>query len=173
MTSTASTAADMLDRLLNIQPETPLHGVRHAREKVAAATQASQDLFFAPTLENNLSLTERLWVAYYAAYLTPQPLLSAHYLEQLQAHGVSQSDRESIESGALDTLSDARLAAILRFTRTLIESPVDGDQQALKALQQVGLSTEEIVVLAQLIAFLSYQVRLASGLAALRNAGEA
>ena len=61
----------------------------------------------------------------------------------------------------------------LNFTRTLIESPVHGDQAALQALQDVGLSTEEIVVLAQLVAFMSYQVRLAAGLGALLSAGEA
>lgn len=173
MTSNASVSVDLLDSLLDIQPPTSLHAARHAREKVAAATQASQDLFFDPELANNLSLTERLWVAYYATYLTPQPLLSAHYLAQLQARGVSQRVRQSVEAGELDSLGDPRLAAILRFTRTLIESPVHGDQQALQALQQEGLSTEEIVVLAQLIAFLSYQVRLAAGLDALRSAGAA
>ncbi|NYS41464.1 CMD domain protein, partial [Pseudomonas syringae pv. actinidiae] len=44
---------------------------------------------------------------------------------------------------------------------------------ALQALQLQGLSTAEIVVLAQLIAFLSYQVRLAAGLTAIQSAGAA
>lgn len=175
MTSTADpiAAPDLLDRLLEIQPGTPLHAVRHAREKVASATQGSQDLFFDPELENNLSLSERLWVAYYAARLTPQATLTAHYLEQLQVLGVDEPVRAAVDSGAIETLNDARLRAILSFTRTLIESPVHGDQAALQALQQEGLSTAEIVVLAQLIAFLSYQVRLAAGLGALRSAGVA
>jgi uncharacterized protein YciW len=173
LTVPTAVAADLLDSLLDIQPGTPLHAVRHAREKVAAATQASQDLFFAPELANNLSLTERLWVAYYAAHLTPQATLTACYLAQLQAQGIEESVLSSVRLGMLDALSDTRLAAILCFTRTLIESPVHGDQQALQALQQVGLSTEEIVVLAQLVAFLSYQVRLAAGLGALLSAGEA
>ena len=175
MTSTAepSAAPDLLDRLLDIQPGTPLHAVRHAREKVASATQGSQDLFFDPELENNLSLSERLWGAYYAARLTPQATLTAHYLEQLQVLGVDELVRAAVDCGAIETLNDARLRAILSFTRTLIESPVHGDQAALQALQHEGLSTAEIVVLAQLIAFLSYQVRLAAGLGALRSAGVA
>lgn len=175
MTSTAERTAspDLLDSLLDIQPGTPLHAVRHARHKVASATQGSHELFFDPALENNLSLSERLWVAYYAARLTPHVTLTAHYLEQLQALGVDESVRTAIESGAIETLKDARLRAILGFTRTLIESPVHGDQAALQALQHEGLSTAEIVVLAQLIAFLSYQVRLAAGLGALLSAGAA
>lgn len=81
--------------------------------------------------------------------------LTAHYLERLQALGVDKTVQAAIHSGATETLNDARLRAILRFTRTLIESPVHGDQTALQTLQHEGLSTAEIVVLAQLIAFLS------------------
>jgi len=162
---------DLLDRLLGITPGSPLHTVRHARDKVALATQGSQDLFFDPTLHNNLSLSERLWVAYYAARLSGQATLSAHYLTQLQASGAEPGAVATVDAGAIDGLDDSRLAAILRFTRTLIESPVHGDQAALLALQHEGLSTAEIVVLAQLIAFLSYQVRLAAGLNALQSAG--
>ncbi|RMS43984.1 hypothetical protein ALP66_01573 [Pseudomonas amygdali pv. photiniae] len=175
MTSTTehSTPPDTLDSLLGIAPGSPLHTVRHARDKVALATQGSQDLFFAPTLEHNLSLSERLWVAYYATLLSLQPTLSEHYLSQLQATGAQASVLADVSASRIDLLEDPRLAAILRFTRTLIESPVHGDQSALHALQHEGLSTAEIVVLAQLIAFLSYQVRLAAGLDALKSAGAA
>lgn len=164
---------DLLDSLLNIAPGSPLHQIRHAREKVASATQGSQNLFFDPALDNDLSLSERLWVAYYAARLGEQATLTAHYLKQLQALGTKASVLADVDAGAIDVLDDARLAAILRFTRTLIESPVHGDQAALLTLQHEGLSTAEIVVLAQLIAFMSYQVRLAAGLAALHSAGAA
>ncbi|RMV27783.1 hypothetical protein ALP14_01174, partial [Pseudomonas amygdali pv. myricae] len=87
--------------------------------------------------------------------------------------GAQASVLADVSASRIDLLEDPRLAAILRFTRTLIESPVHGDQSALQALQHEGLSTAEIVVLAQLIAFLSYQVRLAAGLDALKSAGAA
>jgi len=164
---------DLLDSLLDIAPGSHLHQVRHARDKVASATQGSQDLFFDPALDNDLSQSERLCVAYYAAKLGGQTSLTKHYLKQLQALGIKAPVLANIDAGTIDTLGDARLAAILRFTRTLIESPVHGDQAALLALQHEGLSTAEIVVLAQLIAFMSYQVRLAAGLAALHSAGAA
>lgn len=65
MTSTAepTAAPDLLDSTLGLQPDTWLHAVRHARDKVASATQGSHDLFFDPALQNNLPLNERLWVA--------------------------------------------------------------------------------------------------------------
>ena len=164
---------DVLDELLGLAPGTHLHQVRHARDKVLAATQGSHEQFFDPQLADNLSLSERLLVAYFATRLTPNPLLADYYLEQIQALDVAPSTLAALEAGSLDHLEDARLTAILGFTRTLIERPVEGDQQALQVLQQAGLSTAEIVVLAQLIAYLSYQVRLAAGLAALSAAGAA
>ncbi|MBI6856114.1 CMD domain protein [Pseudomonas cichorii] len=173
MTSTVEPGLDVLDTLLGIGPETALYKVRHARDKVVAATQGSHELFFDPALQDNLSLVERLLVAYYASHLTPNALLAGYYLEQLQALNVEPERVAAIDSGAIEALSDARLSAILVFTRTLIESPVEGDRAALQVLQAAGLSSSEIVVLAQLIAFLSYQVRLAAGLGALSALGEA
>jgi uncharacterized protein YciW len=60
------------------------------------------------------------------------------------------------------------LLAMLNFTHALITEPVKADQAALLTLQEAGLSTPEIVTLAQLIAFISYQVRLAAGLSAMQ-----
>ncbi|AKT30831.1 CMD domain protein [Pseudomonas syringae pv. actinidiae] len=173
MTTELSNTPDLLDNLLGIDPGSPLHTVRHARDKVASATQGSQALFFDPALADNLPLSERLWVAYYATQLSAQPTLTAYYLQQLREVGVAASVLADVDANRVDLLEDPRLAAILRFTRTLIESPVHGDQSALQALQLQGLSTAEIVVLAQLIAFLSYQVRLAAGLTAIQSAGAA
>jgi uncharacterized protein YciW len=164
---------DLLDSLFKIDAANPLYSVRRVRDKVVAATQSSQELFFSPELKNNLSLQERLWVAYFAAQLTPQPTLAAYYLEQLSTLEVDPALLPVIDSGHIETLDNSRLAAILHFTRTLINAPVEGDQGALIRLQDQGLSTEEIVVLAQLVAFLSYQVRLAAGLSALKSAGVA
>ncbi|MDU8431647.1 CMD domain protein [Pseudomonas syringae pv. actinidifoliorum] len=173
MTTEHSNTPDLLDNLLGIDPGSPLHTVRHARDKVAAATQGSQALFFDPALADNLPLRERLWVAYYATQLSAQPTLTTYYLQQLREVGVAASVLADVDANRIDLLEDPRLAAILCFTRTLIESPVHGDQRALQALQLQGLSTAEIVVLAQLIAFLSYQVRLAAGLTAIQSAGAA
>jgi uncharacterized protein YciW len=73
-----------------------------------------------------------------------------------------------VSSGLFSQLADTRLHAILTFTHTLITDPVKADQTALKALPQAGLSTPEVVTLAQLIAFVSYQVRVVAGLNAMK-----
>lgn len=169
----AQTAAepDLLDTLLHITPESPVHAARQFRAKVLAATQSSYDLFFAPQLPDGLTQAERLLVAYHACLLTPQPLLAAHYLERLEAIEVDAELLGAVATGAIEALGEPRLQAILAFTGTLIVAPVEGDRHALEALHEAGLSTPEIVTLAQLVAFMSYQVRLASGLLAMQTAG--
>lgn len=165
--STLAQPVDLLDSLLGIVPGSALHDVRHARAKVVAATQSSQELFFDAQLADGLSLEERLLVAYYACLLTPQPLLAEHYLQQLQ--GADRQLLHALAEDNLQAIAEPRLSAILTFTATLIQAPVEGGRSALLALKAAGLNTLEIVALGQLIAYLSYQVRLTAGLKALQG----
>lgn len=167
MNSSASTAppADVVDRAAGLVPGSPLHALRHARAKVAAATQGNHDALFDPALAGGLTLAERLLVALHACRLTPAPELAAHYGQRLRAAG---GDAAWIEAPP-----DPRLRAMLAFARTLTERPVEGDRAALQMLPAAGLSTPAVVVLAQLVAFVSYQTRLVAGLRAMRALQEA
>jgi uncharacterized protein YciW len=60
------------------------------------------------------------------------------------------------------------LPAMLRFAAALTTDPRRGDRAALDALRRAGLGDAAIVALAQLVAFLSYQLRVVAGLRALR-----
>lgn len=159
---------DLVDRLIGLAPGAKTYEVRHFREKVAAATQGSYDALFDPQLPG-LSLAERLLVALYATRITPSPLLAAHYRARLTDAGATPADIAVAESGKPADAATPRLAAILEFTRKLIEKPVEGDEAALKTLPAAGVSTPAVVTLSQLIAFLSYQVRLVAGLQAMKD----
>ena len=158
---------DLVDRLIGLAPGAKTYEVRHFREKVAAATQGSYDALFDPALPG-LSLAERLLVALYATRITPSPLLAAHYRARLADAGATPADIAVAESGKPADAATPRLAAILEFTRKLIEKPVEGDEAALKTLPAAGVSTPAVVTLSQLVAFLSYQVRLVAGLEAMK-----
>lgn len=160
-------ANDLIDRLVGLVPGSTTYETRHKRAKVAAATQGSYDTLFSPELPG-LSLVERLLVALYASRLTPSATLVAHYREQAIAAGAEASLIKLAEQGDPSQAASARLAAMMAFTRKLIENPVEGDREALLTLPQAGLSTPEVVALSQLIAFLSYQVRLVAGLIAMK-----
>jgi alkylhydroperoxidase domain protein len=58
----------------------------------------------------------------------------------------------------------ARLQAILRHTDLLSTHPVDSTPDDLQALADAGLATVEIVVLSQIVAFISFQVRVIAAL---------
>lgn len=160
---------DIVDQLVGLAPGTQTFDVRHKRDKVAAATQGSYDALFDPALPG-LPLADRLLVALYATRITPSPLLTAHYRARAVEAGVPAADIAVAESGKPADAADPRLAAILEFTRKLIEKPVEGDEAALKTLPAAGVSTPAVVTLSQLIAFLSYQTRLVAGLVAMKAA---
>ncbi len=171
----APDTSDLIDQIVGLDAASPIHGVRHRRDKVVAATQGSYAALFDPSLPG-LSLVDRLLVALLACRLTPSAALAAHYGARLRAVGADTAVVDFVahdDVGATpptDVAIDATLLAVLRFTRTLIESPVHGDRALLLSLPRAGLSTPAIVALAQLIAFLSYQARLVAGLQAMRSA---
>jgi len=160
-------ATDLIDQLTGLTPGSAAHSLRHRRDKVVAATQGSYDALFDPALPG-LTLAERLLVALYAARLTPSHELAAHYRARLADAGADARLVDAVACGNPEDIADPRLRAMLAFTRTLIEKPVEGDRSALQALPAAGLSTPAVVTLSQLIAFLSYQVRLVAGLNALK-----
>jgi len=160
-------SADVVDQLAGLVPGSATHALRHARAKVVDATQGSYTGLFDPALPG-LTLAERLLVALYAARLTPNAELVAHYRARLQQAGADAALVQAVAEGDASAAADGRLAAMLVFTRKLIEDPVEGDAAALRTLPAAGLSTPEVVTLAQLVAFLSYQVRLVAGLKALK-----
>src|SRR5690606_18255905 len=60
-----------------------------------------------------------------------------------------------------------RLEAALVQAHLLVFRPRDASSAALQALLDAGWSTDDIVTLSQLVAFLSFQIRVVTGLTAL------
>jgi CMD domain protein len=57
-----------------------------------------------------------------------------------------------------------RLVAAFEHTHMLVFHPRDADATSLQALLDAGWSTTDVVTLSQLVAFLSFQIRVVSGL---------
>jgi len=163
----AGTAPDLIDTLVGLTPGDALYATRHARAKVVNATQASQELFFAPE-GDSIPLEDRLMVALHASLLSRSEPLAAHYRQALDEAQPDAQALAAIERGDISGLPDTRLKAMLAFTETLIMRPIEGDRNALQRLQAAGIATPDIVTLAQLIAYLSYQIRVVAGLKAMK-----
>ncbi|MEP6720180.1 MAG: CMD domain protein [Variovorax sp.] len=172
MTSSASTPDDVIDQAVPLAPDHPLHALRRQRPKVVASTQGSYEGMFSPAVQG-ISVTERLLVALHACRLSKADSLAAHYRSRLVADGADADLVEAVASGNAALPADDRLQTILGFTAKLIDRPIEGDRAAIDALLRAGLSTPAVVALGQLIAFLSYQIRVVVGLQAMAEAGAA
>ena len=146
---------DVIDRAAGLAPGDPLHRARRFRAKVVEATQASHDALLHEPVEG-LSTSDRLRVAAHVCTVAGAASLVQHY----QALLARDAGREAPPSPALP--------AMLQFAATLTTDPRLGDRAALEPLRQAGLGDAAIVALAQLIAFLSYQLRVVAGLQAMR-----
>lgn len=167
--TTLASPVDLIDQIVPLAPTQATCVARHARAKVVAATQGSYDGLFTPAIEG-ISVVERLLVAFHTAVLSKDAALAAHYRSRLVAEAADAALIEAVATGAIATLESHRIATILGFTTKLIERPIEGDRAAVQALVDAGLTTPAIVALAQLIAFLSYQVRVVAGLKAMAAA---
>lgn len=167
--SVAPPAIDVVDDAVSLAPDQPTWALRRQRDKVVAATQSSHDAMFSHAVEG-LSRTERLLVALHACRVSDASELAAHYRDELAVAKADATVTDVVARGEIGSLADPRLRAMLSFAGRLIERPIEGDRAAIEALAAQGLSTPALVALSQLIAFLSYQVRVVAGLKALAAA---
>jgi len=165
-------SVDLIDASVPLAEGSAVHAVRHQRDKVVAATQGSYEALFDPALSGP-PLVERLLAAHAIARSAGSAALQAHYRARLDALAPLSAAQQAAADGApVESLdADPRLQAVLAFTRTLTDRPVEGDREALLKLPAAGLATPEAVALAQLIAFVAYQVRVVAGLQALAALG--
>jgi uncharacterized peroxidase-related enzyme len=152
-------SVDIIDQLIDLDRASSLWSIRHARDKVAIATQASYEGYFAEQL-SDLNRVQRLEIARQCSELTRCQVLAAHYSQLIATATVNDS---------LHGVSEVTMNAAMNFASVLTTKPLEGDKQLLHTLLVAGLETPSIVALAQLVAFISYQTRLIHGLIAMRE----
>ena len=185
--------ADVIDTLAAIAPGSPLDAIRNQRPQARLHAQASYDSLFAPVSETDASRRERFAIACFVAGLHDQPEIAAFYEKGLGPDGALQTAIRSaaaaartegpyghypkgplnaedkagpayrIAAPARDALGP-KLAAAFEHTHMLVFHPRDSAPSHLQALIDAAWSTTGIVVISQLVAFLSYQIRVVAGL---------
>jgi alkylhydroperoxidase domain protein/CMD domain protein len=158
-TSTStSTDVDVLNDLAGITPGSPLAELRAQRPEAATHAQGSYTALFDPANPGGLSPQERFVVALRVATLHASAPAAAHYRQRLLAVGADQASVTAAESAGASVSN--RLAALLRHADLLATGPARARPDDLQALANAGLSTAAIVTLSQIIAFVSFQVRV-------------
>ncbi|PPF79069.1 CMD domain protein [Subtercola sp. Z020] len=191
-------AIDVIDHLTGTHDGDALFTLRAQRPDAKKNAQASFDALFASDDLQQVSQLERLAVAYFTVALSESPtagyyrdLLAAESPTTLTAleaalpgaatsgpYGDYPAGPLSIENtpgllwapdAALTSVVGERLAAALAHTHLLVYRPRDSSPEALQTLLDAGWSSTGIVTLSQLVAFLSFQLRVVAGLTALKG----
>jgi CMD domain protein len=167
--ATPEQTTDVIDRLAGITTESPLAQLRAQRPDVARFAEGSYRALLEPDDLAGVTRYEREMIALRVAVLTPSRSVADWHRERLRHLSASDESIAAIEHFPEGDALSPRAAAILRHTDLLTLAPADATPAHIAALKAVGLGPRDIVTIAQLISFESFQVRV---LAALRLLGE-
>lgn len=157
------TASDVIDQLVGTDANTAVAALRAQRPDAIQYAQDSYDALFAAADLAGLPLVERAQAAYRVALLEGSSALAAHYRQLLRQDGTANAERAIVEAfPSGDGL--LRTTTILRHVDLLTLAPDTATPHDLAMLGAQGLNTRTIVTLSQLIAFISYQVRIVAAL---------
>lgn len=161
---TDTDARDVIDQLAGIVPDSPRGQLRARRPEVVRAAQGSYRALLEPDDPAGVRHHEREMIALRVAVLTPSPAVATWHRARLRDAGASDAVVEGIERFPDGPALSPREAAILRYTDRLTREPGTAGPAHIADLKAAGLRPREIVTIAQLIAYLSFAVRLLAGL---------
>lgn len=159
---------DVVTEQAGVQPGEAAHGALAARAEIVAMTQVTHDAALKPKDPGGLSHAERAALASRIARLNAEAGLAAHYDALV---------REASASDEVERIADptfkgtGRIGALIAYTDLASTAPKDAGPGDIETLKQAGIGDADIVRLAELNAFLAYQVRLIAGLKLLRGQG--
>ena len=158
---------DVLDHVSGAGSALGTAALRAARPDLTRFSQASYQSLLEPDGDDGLDRRERELVALRVALLTLDRELAAWHEARLVAltGNVATGTAVSGFPAASPDLTP-RDIALLRHTDLVTQRPTEAEPADIEALRTAGLSTREIVTLAQLIAFVAFQVRILATLRA-------
>ncbi|QKJ87262.1 hypothetical protein PMPD1_2317 [Paramixta manurensis] len=146
---------------LRKQADATLTPLLHGAQPALRIARDLHQVLFPPALETSLTHTltlyDRLSTALTVAQVTGVQRLCNHYATRLNPLPGPDSSRES----------NNRLTQITQYARQLASQPTLIDAAALQRLDEVGLTTPDIITFSQIIGYVSYQARVVAGLQAL------
>ncbi|WP_236620648.1 hypothetical protein [Providencia sneebia] len=145
---------DLINSLIKITPESNLTTVR----------------------EERLSATENTQLAFTTIFSTPSVLLTqdvkyefAHLVAQQTGSLVLAHFYKALIKESSNDLNTAALLAAKNYLQVLVHSPKKTHYELIQSLTEQGWNEADIILLAQLITFVTYQARLVEGLLLLQG----
>jgi CMD domain protein len=160
---------DIINQLAGIADDSPLGKLRASRDTAFTAAQGSFKALLEPDDFGGVSRIEREAIAYRVALLEQStPVIDLHNT-RLQEAGATAEQIEAIADYPEVGNLPERLETILGHVDLLTLEPKAASPEALTALNAAGLSTRDIITVSQLIAFVSFQVRLLATLRVMKE----
>jgi uncharacterized protein YciW len=159
---------DVIARIVGIEPGSPLAEVVAGRADIMALTQQTHDGALMPETPGGISHAERAALACRIAKINNDSDFEAHFealLEKADPSGTAARLADIWFDGG----GDARLKALIRHVDLVAHAPKDATRHDIELLREAGIAEPDIVRLAELIAFVSYQIRVAAGLRLMRG----
>ena len=163
MDASVSPDDDVIMRLAGIAPEGAVAAALSARADVVAMTRQAAAAALLPEEPGGLSHGERAALAVRVARLHEEAGLAQHYARLLAQAGAGRATA-ALADPAFKGGGDARLAALIAYTDLVSLAPKDTVAGDIAALKAAGIDDADIVRLAELTAFLAYQLRVVAGL---------
>jgi CMD domain protein len=156
---------DVIDAIAGVAPGSRIDRLRRRRGDVFRHVQGSHDVLLFPQDEGGVGRAERAAIALRVALIAKDERLAAHYRALLSEAGGS----ELIGAIVQPDLGEPRFAALLHYADLVSQAPDTATPEDVAKLRALGFTSRDIVVVAQLVAFVSFQIRLLAGMRILRE----
>lgn len=161
----------VIDEILGVARNDRVRALRAAKPDLAEQMQHYYDALFDPAPDSAAAFApaDRYLVAIRTASHTGSAPVVAWYRSQAIATGVAQDGIDQARNILEPWPIDDRLAPAMRHVDLIATHPVDSGKEDIDLLLAAGITPASIVVLSQVVAYVSYQLRL---IATLRALGE-
>ncbi len=163
------THVDVIDSILGQPGAGAVAALRSQKPELAVQMQDYYDAVFRPSADSAATLphAERWLIAIRTASHTRSQSAVDWYSAQALNSGVGEELITKANNTAEAWNGDPRTTAIMRHVDLIVTHPVDSSKTDIEALANAELSSMAIVALSQVVAYVSYQVRLIATLRAL------
>jgi uncharacterized protein YciW len=155
--------SDLVTRMAGIEPDSVLARVVAKRGDIFALTEKTMQAALTPVEPGGLPNALRAALASRVARLNGEVAMADHFASLT-------GDEAAAKAADLDFKGDdARSRAVIRHCDLVAANPKAATGGDIEALRQAGVSEPDIVRLSELVAFISYQVRVVAGLRLMRE----
>ncbi|KUM23130.1 hypothetical protein AU467_34320 [Mesorhizobium loti] len=158
---------DAMDKAAGLSPEDALFATRRFRPEFVQGAEECRLSVLRPANDQGLAPNLRVALARRMAALNADPVLMAEYDVQLAQLGPTEQ-LMALARGETDL--EEPLATIARHVDLITLTPKIAEASHIVLLAQAGLNNPQIVALSELIAFVNFQTRVATGLRLMRSA---